>query len=148
MEHHWEENDRGELRCKNCSNYVDEPHVEVHGKCKGQQVLPGFDEPKREPLPFVRESATSRAAAESMLIRAPTDEGSVWRYLLWEAERGATDDEIEIQLDLLHQTASARRRGLVRKKVVVDSGMTRKTRSGRSAIVWVTWGNLSRKLAE
>jgi hypothetical protein len=51
--------------------------------------------------------------------------------------RGATDDEIEVVLGMRHQTASARRRGLVLKLYVSDSGAKRPTRSGSSAIVWV-----------
>tara|TARA_Y100000034_G_C6891619_1_gene410285 strand:+ start:1276 stop:1596 length:321 start_codon:yes stop_codon:yes gene_type:complete len=51
---------------------------------------------------------------------------------------GATDDEIEVALDLRHQTASARRRELVQLGFVVDSGVRRPTRSGRKAKVWVT----------
>ena len=50
---------------------------------------------------------------------------------------GFTDDELEVRLALLHQTASARRRALVQKGLIVDSGETRPTRSGRKATVWV-----------
>jgi hypothetical protein len=54
-----------------------------------------------------------------------------------ERPNGATDDEIEVALDLKHQTASAARRGLVIAGLVRDSGQVRKTRSGRNATVWV-----------
>jgi len=50
---------------------------------------------------------------------------------------GATDDEIEVALGMRHQTASARRRDLVLSGLAKDSGKRRKTRSGRSATVWV-----------
>ena len=53
-------------------------------------------------------------------------------------DEGATDDELERLLQLRHQTVSARRRELVLLGKVVDSGRTRKTRSGCKAKVWVT----------
>jgi hypothetical protein len=52
-------------------------------------------------------------------------------------DEGLTDDQIEVLLDLRHQTASARRRELVQQKWIRDSGRTRKTRSGSPATVWV-----------
>lgn len=51
---------------------------------------------------------------------------------------GATCDEIEVALNLRHQTASARINELVEKKYLVDSGKVRKTRSGNNAIVWLS----------
>jgi hypothetical protein len=50
---------------------------------------------------------------------------------------GATDDEIEHALGLRHQSASARRNGLMKLGLVVDSGLKRRTHSGRQAVVWV-----------
>lgn len=51
--------------------------------------------------------------------------------------RGLCDHEIEAATGLLHQTASARRRGLVLRGAVTDSGARRPTPSGRLAKVWV-----------
>ena len=51
---------------------------------------------------------------------------------------GATDDEVEFVTGMKHQTASARRRELVLKGEVVDSGRRRPTRSDCPATVWVT----------
>jgi len=50
---------------------------------------------------------------------------------------GATDEEIEKALSLRHQSASARRRELVLKNLVVDSGGTRIGGGGRRVTVWV-----------
>lgn len=47
-----------------------------------------------------------------------------------------TDDALEIKLEMRHQTVSACRRGLVKKDLVVPTGDTRPTRSGRKANVW------------
>ena len=49
---------------------------------------------------------------------------------------GATDYEIECHTGMKHQTASARRRGLVLKGLVEDSGLRRATDTGRAAVVW------------
>jgi len=54
---------------------------------------------------------------------------------LYRAE-GLTDDQIEGVTGLSHQTASARRRELVLSGAVYDSGLRRRTKSGRSAAVW------------
>lgn len=51
--------------------------------------------------------------------------------------KGLTCSEVETKLKMSHQTASARVNALRDKKEIVDSGQTRKTTSGRSAIVWV-----------
>ena len=53
------------------------------------------------------------------------------------ADYGRTDDEMEAETGLRHQTLSATRRGLAKRGEVVDSGKRRNTRSGRKAIVWV-----------
>lgn len=61
-------------------------------------------------------------------------------YIERQGVLGATDDEIEVSLTMRHQTASARRRELVKAgKVVADTyGMGRReTRSGATATVWV-----------
>jgi len=52
--------------------------------------------------------------------------------------RGVTCDEAEVATGWSHQTVSARINGLMRKDMIADSGSTRRTRSGRSAIVWVS----------
>ena len=54
--------------------------------------------------------------------------------------QGCTDDELEILLEMRHQTASARRRELALMGLVEDSGRRRRTRSGRKACVWVLKG--------
>jgi len=66
-----------------------------------------------------------------------SDEGSVLAAIDRSGSRGRTDDELEVELGLSHQNVSARRRGLVLKNRVHDSGEERRTRSGRSATVWL-----------
>jgi hypothetical protein len=48
----------------------------------------------------------------------------------------ATDEELEARVDAGGNTIRPRRRSLVQRGLVEDSGLTRATRSGRRAIVW------------
>lgn len=53
------------------------------------------------------------------------------------AQGGATCSEVEVALNMSHQTASARIRELVLRDKLEDSEKRRKTTSNRLAIVWV-----------
>lgn len=86
-------------------------------------------------VPYVRNSDTSRAAAESMRPHVSDLERVVLGRVM--CLIGATCDEIEIDTGLAHQTASARLKGLADKGLIKDSGARRKTRSGRAARVYV-----------
>jgi hypothetical protein len=87
-------------------------------------------------LPYVRGSDTSKAAADAK-GNARNDEERVLALLRHRGDEGATDDEIEVALGLIHQNASARRRGLVLQGFIKDSGKRRETRTGRDAVVWI-----------
>ncbi len=58
---------------------------------------------------------------------------------------GATCDEVEVSLGGRHQTISSAVNRIMKSGLVKDSGIRRKTRSGRKAIVWVptkvVWNN-------
>lgn len=84
------------------------------------------------PAPFSNPT-TSADAAHAMRPHLARLE----RIVLEAIFEGATDEEIEARTSLRHQTASARRRELVLRGLMKDSGATRKTTSGRAAIVWV-----------
>jgi hypothetical protein len=86
--------------------------------------------------PFVSGSDTSEAAAESIKPSSSTLRFKVLTFIKEAGLQGATDDEVEVALDLRHQTASARRRELVLSGHIRDSGSRRPTRSGRGATVW------------
>src|SRR3989344_3615049 len=88
-------------------------------------------------VPFVAESDTSVAAAVSILPDLGRLEERVYGYIDTSLDHGRTDDELEVLAGLSHQTTSARRRTLVLKGLVQDSGRRRATRSGRKATVWV-----------
>ena len=49
---------------------------------------------------------------------------------------GFTCDELETVLSRSHQSGSSAIRGGVKQGLAMDSGLRRKTRSGRQAIVW------------
>lgn len=84
---------------------------------------------------------TSREAYRSISGDLPRLEGVVLEFI--RRSDGATDDEIEAGTGLPHQTASARRNGLMRRgliRVASDEWgepLKRQTRSGRKAFVWV-----------
>ena len=103
-----------------------------------------MDEKEGKGVPFVKGSRTSADAAESMVDHAVSIELQILAYFMhMAAYSGATDDEIEAHLGLKHQTVSARRRQLERKGMVVkmyEKGerVTRPTRSGRKAGVYIS----------
>jgi predicted ArsR family transcriptional regulator len=74
----------------------------------------------------------SREAAESI-----TDKQRLYRLILAHLERvgSATCDECEQDLDMSHQTTSARFTELRAKELIEPCGK-RKTRSGRNAVVY------------
>ena len=88
-------------------------------------------------LAFSNGTETSNAAAASFKGACLVSmEEQVLRFIRGKGFHGATDDEIEQSLGFRHQTASARRRGLVIQGKVRPSGKRRKTRTGRTATVW------------
>lgn len=88
-------------------------------------------------LPFVKGSETSEAAAKSMRKAAVGDEARVYAFFEKMGTYGATDKEIEAALGMGHESASARRNGLVRKGKVKNSGDKRLSPSKHKVIVWV-----------
>lgn len=95
-----------------------------------------FDQPLDFPIARSADlPATSHEAADSMQPVIEKVRRQILSFLS-QTPDGATDDELEVALGLKHQTASATRRGLVIAGLVWDTGKTRKTRSGRNAIVW------------
>lgn len=103
------------------------------------ETLPLFDQDYTlyDGTPPHENVSTSLAAGESMLPTVATLQRKVYDAIRWSGDRGLTDDEIEEMLELRHQTASARRRELFLKGLIVNDGETRATSSGRQAKVWV-----------
>ncbi len=83
---------------------------------------------------------TSDAAAESMRPHASTLRDKVRQHIAANGINGATADEIEHALGLAGNTVRPRLVELRNRHQVCDSGRTRKTVSGRQAIVWINAG--------
>lgn len=79
---------------------------------------------------------TSLQAHESQKDKAPNDGARILQFIAASTATGCTCDEVETLLQFSHQTASARIRDLSKGGFLVDSGLRRKTRTGRSATVW------------
>lgn len=83
---------------------------------------------------------TSLEAAQSMAGVAKVLRDKVFNYIGAQGSNGATDDEIEVALNLQARTENPRRWELVRMGLVIETKQRRKTRSGRNAIVWQLTG--------
>jgi hypothetical protein len=85
--------------------------------------------------PAVRGSQTSAAAADS--LDAPALNAMQRRVLevLQATPDGLTDEEMQTRLGMNPSTQRPRRIELARRGMVVEAG-TRKTASGRMAVVW------------
>lgn len=86
--------------------------------------------------PAVRASDTSVAAARLIAPHLGRLEAQVLACIA-QASDGRTCDEVEVVLEMSHQTCSARIRGLARLGKIKDSGRRLLTRSGRTAAVWI-----------
>ena len=87
------------------------------------------------PVPHSDED-TSREAAKRMIPHLARLESLVLEAIRAAGPGGLCDHEIERVTGLKHQTASARRRELVLRGLIKDSGTRRKTDSGRDAKAW------------
>ena len=86
--------------------------------------------------PSVNGSATSAAAADSL---SPATLNAMQRrvleFLLDRGAAGATDEEMQKELEMNPSTQRPRRVELARKGLIVECG-TRRTTSGRMAGIW------------
>ena len=88
--------------------------------------------------PHQMHSPTSRAAAEAIMPSEGSLEEAVYDCIVQAGEHGMTDAEVQTRLGLDGSTQRPRRVRLVEKGLVKDSGETRKTKTGRHAVVWVS----------
>lgn len=84
---------------------------------------------------FVRGSDTSEAAARSITPKARSELHDRICKLVAAFYHGLTSEEIQVAMELSHQTCSARTSELVQMGRLVDCGERRRTSSGRSARV-------------
>lgn len=90
-----------------------------------------------DPDPPDNGTPTSRAAAEAARVTTPKQRAAVLRFLEERGQLGATDEEIQLALELRSQSEGPRRGELVKAGLVRDSGQRRPTTSGRAAVVWI-----------
>lgn len=86
--------------------------------------------------PPAEHTPTSRAAGDSVRMEANTIRAHVKALILAAGEYGITDEELQA-CGIAANTERPRRRELVLLGEIVDSGRTRRTASGRAAVVWV-----------
>ncbi|MFA4972932.1 MAG: hypothetical protein WC683_09980 [bacterium] len=87
--------------------------------------------------PCVSHSVTSVEAAESIDHTRTGGRACLLRFLLDQANHGATDEEMQTATGMNPSTQRPRRCELVEMGKVRDSSNTRPTKSGRKAVVWV-----------
>lgn len=91
-----------------------------------------------DPAPkYVAHSPTSKAAAVQIEPKANTLRAKVYDLIKVSSEYGATDEELQDILCMEGSTERPRRKELCEQGKVKDSGKTRKTKSGRQAVIWV-----------
>jgi hypothetical protein len=88
------------------------------------------------PAPSQRHSPTSIEAAVKIERHMSTLHMRILAYLKGHPD-GATDDDLQVVLNMNPSTQRPRRIELLAMGKIRDSGQTRKTRSGRSAVIWV-----------
>ncbi len=87
-------------------------------------------------LPFAKASDTSRAAAKTASTNAKSVRARVLAYLSPFTTIGVTCDDVERNLGLRPNVASARLWELRRDGAIIDSGQRRATSRGSLAVVW------------
>lgn len=91
---------------------------------------------RNEVLISSRAQRTSVAAALSALPRSGTIRRKVYDYFVLRGLRGATDQEVEIALQLSGNTLRPTRGSLVKDGYLIDTGTTRKNYNEQDCIVW------------
>lgn len=103
-------------------------------KSKEQPSL--FDSAEILEPPSQRHSPTSIQAAEDIKRDVNRLQGQVYDFIKDRGQDGATDEEGIEALHMSPSTYRPRRVELMRLYLIRDSGRTRLTHSGRSAVVW------------
>lgn len=92
--------------------------------------------PDKIGLPYQPHSKTSRKTAEKMIGKVGSARWRIHGRLCELGNRGATDEELQLALNINPSTQRPRRIELLERGLIEDSGMIRKTRSGSKAVVW------------
>lgn len=87
--------------------------------------------------PYQKHSEPSLEAAVTIKPAANRLRDKVFAYVFLQGKHGATDDEIQVALDMNPSTERPRRVELVELGLIMRAPMNRKTRTGRQASVWI-----------
>lgn len=79
---------------------------------------------------------TSIAAAQKILPKTGSLRRKVYEYILNQGLRGATDQEMELTLNIDGNTIRPTRISLLKDGFILDTGTTRKNQHGNDCIVW------------
>lgn len=80
---------------------------------------------------------TSIAAAEQIEPTAGTLRAAVLEYIRNCKQHGATDEEVQVALDMNPSTQRPRRQELEKQGFILRTDRTRLTKSGRSAVIFI-----------
>jgi transcription initiation factor IIE alpha subunit len=80
--------------------------------------------------------STSREAANRAYPRSGSIRLEVYEFLIRRGLDGATDQEIESNLNLDGNTVRPTRKTLEQDELIIDSGSTRSNHNGNQCIVW------------
>ncbi len=89
-----------------------------------------------QPATHANAPTTKRAAAVAIRPTAGRQRMKVLAYLQSQGTIGATDEQIQLALDLTGNSERPRRKELQALGLIEDSGHVRPTTSGRAAGVW------------
>jgi predicted transcriptional regulator len=108
--------------------------------------MPGLTLETEHQIPTQEAVVTSRESRDQ--IKHNSHQYRMKIFDLIQITGGMTCDEVEVELNMRHQTASCFIRFLTQDGYLRDSGEQRVTRAGRKAIVWKTarYGNEQLKL--
>jgi transcription initiation factor IIE alpha subunit len=100
------------------------------GQAKGKSVM------NNKVIIAHQAKATSRDAANRVYPRSGSIRLEVYEFLIRRGLDGATDQEIESNLNLDGNTVRPTRKTLEQDELIVDSGTTRSNHNGNQCIVW------------
>jgi len=100
-----------------------------------QPVLPGMN--RSDSLPYIPGSATSKAAAKSMVKPSRNQRQRVWEHIHCFGGTGKTCHEVEEEIGIIHGSCASRIWELREMGRIERTGRTRTTPTGREADVYI-----------
>jgi DNA-directed RNA polymerase subunit RPC12/RpoP len=120
------------IRCEKCGDMAMIRATNEHNRCKLHPLPDMLGQPPAVP------GATSIAAADAIKPCADTLRARVLDYIRKQGKTGATDDEIQVALNMNGSTQRPRRIELFQQGKICMATEMRLTRAGRKANVWIS----------